>query len=50
MDEEKEPTFEAEDIGCQCNEDCDDEEGYDSEWEWTPSQGCYVCTGCGDIQ
>lgn len=40
-----EPTYEAEDIGCACNED-----DFDSEWEWNPEQQCYVCVGCGEVQ
>ena len=44
-DDCKEPTFEAEDIGCQCTEG-----GVDSEWEWDPVQCCYVCSGCNDVQ
>ena len=39
------PLYDPEDIGCQCTED-----GIDSEWEWRPDQGCYVCAGCGAVQ
>ena len=37
--------YEAEDIGCDCND-----AGIDSEWEWKEDEGCYVCTGCGARQ
>ena len=40
---DEEPWYEAEDCGCNCN-------GIDSEWEWRPDQGCYVCAGCGAVQ
>lgn len=43
--EEKEPPYEAEDIGCDCTED-----GIESEWEWDEDQGLYVCNGCGEVQ
>jgi hypothetical protein len=46
----KEPTFEVEDIGCQCNNEEQEDGGYDSEWEWSEDQDVYVCTGCGDVQ
>jgi hypothetical protein len=39
------PVYEAEDIGCECND-----AGMESEWEWTPDQGAYVCSGCGEVQ
>lgn len=40
-----EPFYEAEDVGCACNES-----GVESEWEWDEVQECYVCTGCGEVQ
>jgi len=40
-----EPWYEPEDIGCHCTE-----ADIDSEWEWDEEQGCYVCTGYGDVQ
>ena len=39
------PWYEAEDIGCLCTED-----GIESEWEWDPTQSCYICAGCGEPQ
>lgn len=40
-----EPWYDPEDIGCSCTE-----RGIDSEWEWDSEQGCYVCSGCGEVQ
>lgn len=40
-----EPSYEAEDIGCICNDS-----GMESEWAWNIEQGCYVCSGCGAVQ
>lgn len=37
--------YEAEDIGCNCTEN-----GIESEWEWNKDQGCYICSGCGEVQ
>lgn len=42
---QSEPFYEAEDIGCECNDN-----GIESEWEWTPDQNAYVCNGCGEVQ
>lgn len=39
------PTYEAEDIGCECTDN-----GIESEWEWVPELECYVCNGCGAVQ
>ena len=44
-DEDLGPGYEAEDIGCSCNDS-----GIESEWEWSPSNQAYICTGCGEIQ
>ena len=44
-DDNAEPWYDLEDNGCHCTV-----EGFDSEWEWVPEQGCYVCQGCGDTQ
>lgn len=40
-----EPFYEAEDVGCDCQD-----AGVESEWEWTPDQNAYVCIGCGEAQ
>ncbi len=37
--------YDAEDCGCSCTED-----GVESEWEWDETKGCYVCSGCGEVQ
>ena len=37
--------YEAEDIGCSCNDD-----NFDSEWEWNEDEGCYICIGCEERQ
>jgi hypothetical protein len=42
-----EPSYEAEDCGCSCN---NGDSPMDSEWEWRPEEGCYVCAGCGEEQ
>lgn len=44
-DEDSEPTYEAEDRGCQCTE-----AGIESEWVWNKGGGYYQCSGCGDVQ
>ncbi|WP_316207465.1 hypothetical protein [Bradyrhizobium sp. SZCCHNR3118] len=44
-DPQNDPTYEAEDSGCSCNE-----AGMESEWEWIPDQHVYVCNGCGEVQ
>ena len=43
--DEDEAPYEAEDVGCSCNDD-----GIESEWEWDKSQQAYVCNGCGEMQ
>jgi hypothetical protein len=45
MNEYPHPVYEAEDIGCDCNN-----AGMESEWEWIPDQNAYVCSGCGEVQ
>ncbi len=44
-EDQKEPIHEPEDIGCDCTE-----AGIESEWDWHPDQGVYVCNGCGEVQ
>jgi len=39
------PWYDVEGIECQCIKD-----GVDSEWEWIPEFGYYMCAGCGAIQ
>lgn len=39
------PQYEAENIGCSCNDD-----DWESQWEWDEEQECYICSGCGEIQ
>ena len=43
--EHNEPEFEVENCGCECTK-----EGNESEWEWTPDEGVYKCSGCGEVQ
>lgn len=43
-EQECEPDYEAEDIGCQCIKG-----GVESEWQWVLDIGCYVCQGCGAV-
>lgn len=45
-----EPDYEAEDDGCSCQSDDPEVLSIASEWEWNEDQGCYICTGCGDVQ
>lgn len=45
-----EPDYEVEDTGCACQSGDTAKVSVDSEWEWNEDQGCWVCTGCGDIQ
>lgn len=44
-DDEGEPIYEAEDIGCDCQN-----AGMESEWCWEADQQAYVCSGCGEVQ
>ncbi|WP_439357897.1 hypothetical protein [Bradyrhizobium sp. DASA03007] len=44
-DEEGDPIYEAEDVGCSCQE-----AGMESEWDWHKDQQAYICNGCGEVQ
>ncbi len=39
------PWYDAEDIGCSCNDS-----GFDSEWNWDVDAQCYICSVCGEVQ
>lgn len=41
------PTYDAEDIGCDCN---NDDPNIESDWQWDVEQQCYICAGCGEVQ